>query len=236
MTQVTANDLEKLSCKKADVKTIITFRNEQLLNLWINEMQGQISDGMWENSRHTDWLWKDVWYQLGTMTKVEVNYSYHIGKKSYPLVKELWDVIGYRMWGERDETGAGYKTEKEVRAAWKEINEAIYNATEFSQDVRAEIRKAEDERCKIKANLYKKAEAERDSLSDQPSYSGHVYGIYLDPENRKGYKSIEIKVLPDKNMYYFIVGDMKVCPNMLKEAVKAYQDFFKNNYTILTAY
>ena len=45
--------------------TVIVFRTQRLLDLFKKEMQGQISDGMWENSRNTDWLWRNAAYVLG---------------------------------------------------------------------------------------------------------------------------------------------------------------------------
>ena len=67
------NNIENLNrgVDKTELHTIITFRNQQLLDLWVNEMSGQISDGMWENSSNTEWLWRNVLLRLGEETKVE---------------------------------------------------------------------------------------------------------------------------------------------------------------------
>lgn len=113
---------------KSKIETIITFRNQQLLDLWVNEMQGQISDGMWENSSRTDWLWRNVWLQLGDRTKVEVTNRYRIGRKGFGMSSELWEVIGDRIMGEN-----GFETEKEAKKAWREIAVAIANATETTE-------------------------------------------------------------------------------------------------------
>lgn len=108
---------------KGEIQTIITFRTQQLYDLWVNEMCGQISDGMWENARHTDWLWRNVLVALGDETKVEVTSTWAIGRKSFGMTKDLWDVIGDRILDEN-----GFATEKEAKAAWREIAQAIYNA------------------------------------------------------------------------------------------------------------
>ena len=107
---------------KCDVKTIITFRTQQLFDLWVNEMSGQISDGMWENSSRTEWLWRNVILRLGNETKVEVLGHYVVGRKSFGMNGELWSVIGDRIMDEN-----GFATEKEAKAAWREIAQAIAN-------------------------------------------------------------------------------------------------------------
>lgn len=113
---------------KCDVKTIITFRTQQLFDLWVNEMSGQISDGMWENSPRTEWLWRDAMVRLGNETKVEVLGHYVVGRKSFGMNGELWSVVGDRIMDEN-----GFATEREAKAAWREIAQAIANATESSE-------------------------------------------------------------------------------------------------------
>ena len=114
---------------KAQVKVILTLRNQDLLDLWREEFIGQISDGMWENSRRTEWIWRNVWVRFGDETKVEVMYASCIGSRSFGMSKFLWDCIGDRLYGEN----TPFKTEKEARAAWREIATAIYNATETKE-------------------------------------------------------------------------------------------------------
>lgn len=106
-------------------EVILTFANQKLLNLWENEISGQISDGMWENSRNTDWLWKNSATRLGDTTKVEVTNQYTVGKKSFPLNGELKSIIGERATEE-----AGFKDMKEMSQAWAEISNAISNVSE----------------------------------------------------------------------------------------------------------
>ena len=91
------NNIENLNrgVNKTEIHTIITFRNQQLLDLWVNEMSGQISDGMWENSRNTEWLWRNVFLRLGEETKVESIAP--IGRRSFGMSSELWSVIGDRI-------------------------------------------------------------------------------------------------------------------------------------------
>ena len=127
---------------KSELRTIITFRTQQLYDLWVNEMQGQISDGMWENSRHTDWLWKNTYVRLGDETKVEVSSKWIIGKKSFGMSKDLWAIIGDRIIAEN-----GFANEKEAKKAWREIAVAIYNAS-VSKEVEELRKKAEQEKRK----------------------------------------------------------------------------------------
>lgn len=106
----------------ADVRTVITFRTQQLLDLWENEMAGQISDGMWENSRNTEWLWRNVYLRLGDKTKVVSAFSYDRKRTSFPLTKDLWEIVGDRIMAE-----SGFRNRTEASAAWREIANAIAN-------------------------------------------------------------------------------------------------------------
>lgn len=106
-------------------EVILTFANQKLLNLWENEISGQISDGQWENSRNTDWLWKNSATKLGDTTKVEVTNMYSVGKKTFPLSSELKSIIG-----ERATEKAGFRDMKEMSQAWAEISNAISNVSE----------------------------------------------------------------------------------------------------------
>ena len=96
--------------------TVIVFRTQQLMDLWVNEMQGQISDGMWENCRNTDWLWRREAHILGDKTEVLVNNTWNIGAR---ILKEN-----------------GFADKKEATKAWKEILEAIQNARMMTEDER----------------------------------------------------------------------------------------------------
>ena len=111
--------------------TVIIFRTQRLLDLFKKEMQGQISDGMWENSRNTDWLWKNVACVLGNETRVIVAYRFLIGKKNFMINSTLWDCIGERILKELE-----YSSKKEVYADWREIAEAIYDAREMNDEER----------------------------------------------------------------------------------------------------
>ena len=111
--------------------TVIVFRTQRLLDLFKKVMLGQISDGMWENSRDTDWLWRNAAYVLGNETKVVVSYSFVIGKKNFMINSSLWDCIGERILKELE-----YSSKKEVYADWREIAEAICNAREMNDEER----------------------------------------------------------------------------------------------------
>lgn len=111
--------------------TVIVFRTQRLLDLFKKEMQGQISDGMWENSRNTEWLWRNVACVLGNETRVIVAYRFLIGKKNFMINSTLWDCIGERILKELE-----YSSKKEVYADWREIAEAIRNAREMNDEER----------------------------------------------------------------------------------------------------
>lgn len=113
---------------------IWTFRTQEMMDLFINEMQGQISDGEWENSKNTDWLWagEDI-FRLGDKTELKYG-GYSWRKKTvYPLTKNLIYFISNRVY---TENGFTYGDVKALRAAWKEVAEAIKNCKEMSQEER----------------------------------------------------------------------------------------------------
>ena len=89
----------KISIRKAvNCQTLIVFNNETKLKFWKDEMAGQISDGMWENSRNTDWLWRNCLAVVildGTIPEgVYVSSTYTIGRKTYPWFKQLcWYLV-----------------------------------------------------------------------------------------------------------------------------------------------
>ena len=150
---------------KSNVQTVITFRTQQLLDLWLNEFEGQISDGEWENCRKTDWLWNNkVWLQLGDKTKVEVRYNWMIGRKRFGMVQELWDAVGNRIIGEN-----GFVDEKEAKKAWREIAVAIYEAVvsdeciKLIDELKAEASKADAEQ---KAEMLDEFKSVCDSIDE----------------------------------------------------------------------
>ena len=128
MTHVNQTDINNSTSR---FNTVITFRTQRLLDLFKKEMQGQISDGMWENCRNTDWLWKNVACVLGDETRVVVSYRFLIGKKNFMINSSLWDCIGERILRELE-----YSSKKEVYADWREIAEAICNAREMNDEER----------------------------------------------------------------------------------------------------
>ena len=128
MTHVNQTDINNSTSR---FNTVIVFRTQRLLDLFKKEMQGQISDGMWENSRDTDWLWRNVACVLGDETRVVVSYRFLIGKKNFMINSTLWDCIGERILKELE-----YSSKKEVYADWREIAEAIRNAREMNDEER----------------------------------------------------------------------------------------------------
>lgn len=128
MTHANQTDINNSTSR---FNTVITFRTQRLLDLFKKEMQGQISDGMWENCRNTDWLWRNVACVLGNETRAVVSYGFVIGKKNFMINSTLWDCIGERILKELE-----YSSKKEVYADWREIAEAIHNAREMNDEER----------------------------------------------------------------------------------------------------
>lgn len=113
------------------VKRIIIFSNQNLLDLFRNEIEGQISDGYWENSRGTNWMWEGkTLYMLGDKTEVYVQGFYGFRKMDFHINKELKEIIGKRATDE-----AGFSSIKEMAAAWNEIADAIKNAKSFTPEM-----------------------------------------------------------------------------------------------------
>lgn len=158
---------------KGDVRTIITFRTQQLYDLWVNEFSGQISDGMWENSNKTEWLWQNVWVRLGSETKVEVYSVWRIGRKSFGMTKDLWEVIGDRIIEEN-----GFANEKEARAAWREIATAIYNAVETKEAREFCESLAREKKDKINSQKEALKQEWRDVCGDSDEISKYDYKTY----------------------------------------------------------
>lgn len=158
---------------KGDVRTIITFRTQQLYDLWVNEFRGQISDGMWENSRHTEWLWQNVWIKLGNETKVEVYCTYVIGRKGFGMTKDLWDVIGDRIIEEN-----GFANEKEAKAAWREIATAIHNAAETKEAREFRIQLAQEKENKMNSQKEEMFQEWREVCGDSEDISKYNYMSY----------------------------------------------------------
>lgn len=104
-------------------KTLIVFNNETKLKFWEGEIVGQISDGMWENSRNTDWLWRNclaVVIPDGTIPEgVYVSSTYTIGRKTYLWFKQLEEIIEYHKYG--------FDNIREAKTMWKSIADMISN-------------------------------------------------------------------------------------------------------------
>lgn len=158
---------------KGDVRTIITFRTQQLYDLWVNEFSGQISDGMWENSRHTEWLWQNVWIKLGNETKVEVYSTYVMGRKSFRMSKDLWNIIGDRIIKEN-----GFANEKEAKAAWREIATAIYNAAETKEAREFRAQLAQEKKNKMNSQKEEIFQEWREVCGDSEDISKYNYMSY----------------------------------------------------------
>lgn len=76
----------------------ITFTSFGALALWEGEILGQMSDGLWENSRpHDHWeFWNRLTPSLGEAPALQTNIPGVCSKRSYALTK-LLPIIGDRM-------------------------------------------------------------------------------------------------------------------------------------------
>lgn len=219
---------------KGDVRTIITFRTQQLYDLWINEFSGQISDGMWENSRHTEWLWQNVWVRLGNETKVEVYSIYRIGRKSFGMTKDLWEVIGDRIIEEN-----GFKDEKEAKAAWREIATAIYNAAETKEAREFCAGLAQEKKNKIASQKEEMYQEWREVCGDSEDISKYSFMSYNFNERdvtypdgsvhkRTSYLSLHLHSDSQGNLKHKVVYNSTawyVPKGKLAEAVEAIKEF-----------
>lgn len=207
--------------RAAEVETIITFRTQQLMDLWYNEIQGQISDGMWENSRNTDWIWRHVWVKLGEETKVESK-SWHIGRKNFFLTKELEEIIGERATEE-----AGFDSMKSMREGWKEIATAIRNVSSFSETSSRviDIMKAEEEseRRATEAALMEELKEVAKAYPDHQLYE-YINEVTI----RVAEGKCRIEVYADaKNKRFLLNKNMVVMPGKLEAVVKATADYLE---------
>ena len=220
------NNIEDVNrgVNKTELHTIITFRNQQLLDLWVNEMSGQISDGMWENSRNTEWLWRNVLLRLGEETKVESIAP--IGRRSFGMSSELWSVIGDRILDEN-----GFETEKDAKKAWAEIAAAIRNA-EYSREVYNVIEEAKEEREKKAKEQWPELLKEwlEAGVEDSSSADYHSYSFWLDPENKTGYASVRRGFTREgelRTVISYVGSTYNVKKGHVKEAIEAIRTFHK---------
>ena len=111
------------------VKTVITFKDQRLLNFWKNFMEGQISDGAWENSNNTDWLWAQSLAGLGDENNVRVINSYCVGRKTYKWDKTFEQLIDDGTCTDWI-TDSGFADKKEFKQAFNTVSNMIRDYTE----------------------------------------------------------------------------------------------------------
>ena len=219
------NNIENLNrgVNKTEIQTIITFRNQQLLDLWVNEMSGQISDGYWENSRNTKWLWKGVLLKLGEETKVE---STATGRRSFGMSPELWSCVGDRILDEN-----GFETEKDAKRAWAEIATAIRNA-EYSREIYNVIKEAKEERDRKTEEQWPELLKEWEEAGIEKSGSG-LYSFYMNPKEKSGWVQVTKFLDQEGNLktaINSIIGtstSYRVKKGHVKEAIEAIRTFYK---------
>lgn len=112
---------------KHNCKTIITFTDPIEKALFDEEISGQLSDGYWENTRNTDWLW-GAETKLGDKDSITVTPSYTVGKTSYGFSKVV-EYVGDRMVEIGKKFDPDYN-EKKLRKNLKNIGRIIKMARE----------------------------------------------------------------------------------------------------------
>lgn len=228
-----------LASRKINQETVIdprveytrvwSFRTQEQMDLWINEMQGQISDGAWENSNGTDWLWKghDV-YSLNPEKPTSLTYIGSWGwqrrRTTFGMSKAgLVDYIEERVY---TQNGFEYGDFKALKSAWSEIQEAIKNAKEEGYGSILYKKLVEKPRAYSKALKEAKTQEILDYIKNNLSdilereeqyqniiaFKSHVKGLYFDLQYNK------VKV-HDYNKNSLLVE---------KEQVRATVDFLKN--------
>lgn len=94
---ITTIDKFKLVLENRESRGTIYFRNFTQKVLWDNELSGQISDGMWENSRNSNW---EFWCSLETevdMRNPRVDARTN-GRTNFNLASpQLLEIVGDRM-------------------------------------------------------------------------------------------------------------------------------------------
>ena len=188
---------------KKNIQTVITFRTQQLLDLWENEFKGQISDGIWENSHRTDWLWNGtVYVQLGEETKVETTSRWIIGRKTFGMTKGLWDIIGDRIISEND-----FKNEKEAKKAWREIAMAIFNARVTKEAVELSDKLREEQEKIVKADKESLMEEFKENVDTIDDFGKGIVG-----------RDITVEIMTDPARYF--VGTKSYLLNNISNPVQ----------------
>lgn len=76
----------------------ITFQNMAQLALWLHQLTGQMSDGMWENTKpHDHWkFWGQLETEIGKDLKVTTDRPWECKKVGYDFAK-LIEYVGAEM-------------------------------------------------------------------------------------------------------------------------------------------
>ena len=118
-----------ISCNEQDKlaqTSVFYFRTQALKDLWDNELSGQISDGMWENTNNTGWaFWCTIRTEIGEKTYIDGKVPFNI-KRNFAFDK-LFKYIGDRIMKIINKYEPD-TTEKQVRSYMKEISNAMKTA------------------------------------------------------------------------------------------------------------
>lgn len=179
-----------------EAKLIWEVPSKEYINLWHNEMCGQISDGAWENSWGTDWLWKNnilfVESKIGNC-KLWLNWGVWPKRKSF----SIRSFLKYDWFLERLPEETGVATFAEAKAIWNKMNDAIKNSSHINgarSELQELVKVLDKERIENKQN---KTERVMKKLYSNPRVKKCNYKIVylLGEEDGVGdVKGIEIEV------------------------------------------
>lgn len=106
----------------------LNLTSRTAVSLWNNELTGQISDGMWENTYpydHWEFWCKTKAVYHPTDNNLVTNESYKIRKNNYGFIR-LIPYVGYRMLEDGRKINSSY-TLKNLKDDMKLIKQAMHN-------------------------------------------------------------------------------------------------------------
>lgn len=180
--------------------TRLIFKSQELLDLWKNELMGQISDGAWENAKGTEWLWYNSSAQLGNENIVKVDNLYNVKKKNYAFFKELFGVIGDRMM-----VNNGFDSPEELKKACLTISQMIANPVEDSsiyQDIQKYTKNKELERISALNNIIN---SYKDLVNWDTNYEFTLGEFKLNSYNV--YRNFKVGYSPESDSYSLTIKD-----------------------------
>ena len=211
---INREDIKFLSKYDEPAATRVIFKDPILKCLWDEELSGQISDGAWENSSKTEWIWRaDVF--TGSENKVYVAYAHIIGRKNYPFYSELvtkypdLDLSGRMIEAVKEKLNITI-TKDMLKVYLKQIQDMVANPV-VDNDLPEKIRKFNKERTEDSKLRKQYALQELKTIEGLDVDDEFDFSIKLRTKASK-----EIKI--HNNLYWFSLqfidyakGDLFVC-------------------------